>query len=71
MGPPNVQRGDRVYVLLGCSLPVILRPWGEGNEKLFKLVGECYMHSIMHGEAFEWLERGDLKGTEIETVTIC
>jgi hypothetical protein len=37
MGPPNIQRGDRVYVLLGCSLPVILRPCGEEHEKLFQV----------------------------------
>lgn len=67
MGPPNVQQSDRIYVLLGCNLPVVLRPCGDG---MFKLVGEFYIHSIMNGEALEWLEKGDW-GIKMETVTIC
>jgi len=71
MGPPNLRQGDCIYILLGCSLPVVLRPCGENSERLFKFVGECYIHSIMHGEALEWLSNGDVKCLGMETVTMC
>lgn len=46
--PEHSQAGDGVFILAGCHTPHILRP--RGDEK-FKLVGECYVHGIMGGEA--------------------
>lgn len=46
--PEHSQAGDVVFVLLGCHVPVVLRP--RGDNKL-KLVGQCYVHGIMEGEA--------------------
>jgi hypothetical protein len=54
MGSKNMLQGDCVYVLLGCSIPVVLRPVEGG----YKLLGECYIHGIMEGEAMDWLESG-------------
>jgi hypothetical protein len=48
-------------MLLGGSLSFGLRPCGEPSDKMFKLVRECYTHFLMHGEAFQWLEKGHLK----------
>jgi hypothetical protein len=45
----SVIPGMDVWVLLGCSWPVVL--WG-GNQK-FKLIGRCYVHGIMNGEALQ------------------
>jgi len=70
MGPPNLQRGDFIYILSGCSLPIVLRPCGKKWERRFRLVGECYIHSIMHAEALEWQGNRDVKGLEMEIVTI-
>ena len=45
---PNGGRlGDRVGIILGCDVPFVLRQ--VGNE--WKLVGECYFHGLMDGEA--------------------
>lgn len=46
--PEHSQAGDGVFVLAGCHTPYTLRP--RSDEK-FKLVGECYVHGIMRGEA--------------------
>jgi virulence-associated protein VagC len=62
MRPSSIQQGDRIYMLLGGSLSLVLRPCGESSDKMFKLVREYYTHFIMHGEAFQWLEKGHLKG---------
>lgn len=40
---------DILCVLHGCGVPVILRP---ASNKGFLVVGECYVHGIMDGEAF-------------------
>ena len=46
---PNIcMLGDEVWVLHGCSIPVVLRRNTQGG---FELVGECYFHGYMHGEA--------------------
>ena len=43
------QKTDMIYVLMGCSIPVILRKTARSNE--FRFVGECYWHGFMDGEA--------------------
>lgn len=48
LGPADLESGDIVSVLLGLRLPMILRPCGSGN---YKIVGTCYVHGIMTGEA--------------------
>ena len=46
---------DVVAVLLSCSTPLILRPAQSCNngEVRWKIVGECYLHGIMNGEAMQ------------------
>lgn len=46
--PEHSQAGDGIFVLAGCHLPFVLR---SRDNKKFKLVGECYVHGIMGGEA--------------------
>lgn len=41
LGPAGLTKGDHVYILAGCHLPMVLRP--EGND--FVLVGEAYGES--------------------------
>jgi hypothetical protein len=57
--PCTTEEGDRIAILSGGNLPVILRPNGDDY---YRLVGPCYVHGIMDGEAFpddleelEWL----------------
>ncbi|KAF2138402.1 uncharacterized protein K452DRAFT_217023, partial [Aplosporella prunicola CBS 121167] len=49
IGPAAMAVEDRVVILYGSIVPLILRRCeSSGN---FKLVGECYVHGIMEGEA--------------------
>ncbi|KAK3378337.1 heterokaryon incompatibility protein-domain-containing protein [Podospora didyma] len=50
IAPPGAEAGDRVCVLLGCSLPLLLRPV-RGTNCDFQVVGPCYIHGFMDGEA--------------------
>jgi hypothetical protein len=53
MGPPQTNTGDIICVLFGCSVPVVLRRQDsdDSTEKRYTLVGECYVHGMMDGEA--------------------
>lgn len=42
-----MQDGNLVTVLLGGQVPFIL-----SKQEKFRLVGECYVHGLMDGEAF-------------------
>lgn len=46
LGPSTAEPGDKIVVLLGCDVPVLLRPLDEG----YRLVGECYVDGVMYGE---------------------
>jgi hypothetical protein len=43
--------GDVVAILFGGATPFLLRDDGDG---FYKLVGEGYVHGLMHGEATGW-----------------
>lgn len=58
LGPKVMEVGDVVCVLFGGKMPFCLRPWGEGQ---YLLVGECYVHGLMKGEA-ELLRLGKEEG---------
>jgi hypothetical protein len=53
LAPANAAAGDEVYVLLGCSVPVLLRKSVCGES--FRLIGECFVMGLMNGEAMERL----------------
>ena len=48
LAPSNALPGDQVCVLLGCQVPMLLRP--SPNHQ-FQVVGECYVYGLMDGEA--------------------
>jgi len=56
LGPAALETGDVVCVLFGSKVPFCLRPMGER----YLLVGECYVHGLMKGEAMEMLARNEL-----------
>lgn len=62
--PRLVEKGDLVVVLMGCTTPFILRPFGEN----YHLVGECYVHGIMQGQALSMLEKGHMTLTDFRIV---
>ena len=47
LGPRNIEPGDVVCILLGAQVPFVLRAVKDG----YVLLGECYCHGIMEGEA--------------------
>ena len=67
LGPGALKVGDRVAVFLGSDVPFIIREADPDaldptmpvpNDTKFKLVGECYVHGLMLGQA--------VRGQEIE-----
>ncbi|KAK0705931.1 hypothetical protein B0T26DRAFT_724989 [Lasiosphaeria miniovina] len=50
--PPASEPGDVVFVPFGSAVPFALRPFGQdrGGRPPFRLLGECYVHSVMRGE---------------------
>ena len=41
--------GDEIWIIYGCQTPFVLRRTERGHI----LVGECFVHGIMYGEAIE------------------
>ena len=48
LAPEEAQPGDEVSVLLGCSVPMLLRPTDNG---CYQVVGETYVQGLMDSEA--------------------
>lgn len=63
--PIDARQGDLVCLLLGCNVPLVLRAVGDCYQKV---VGGCYLHGIMEGEAMEGIEGGQ---TPVEKIIIC
>lgn len=57
IGSRTMQVGDDVCLFFGGEVLFLLRPVGE----VYLLIGECYVHGLMHGEAVEMLKSGALK----------
>ncbi|KAJ8129753.1 hypothetical protein O1611_g3878 [Lasiodiplodia mahajangana] len=49
LAPEAARPGDRVCNILGCSVPIVLRPRPESDDR-YSVVGECYIHGLMHNE---------------------
>lgn len=54
LAPAEADEGDLVCVFLGGQTPFVLRP----SLGKYRLVGQCYVHGIMFGEAMEELRSG-------------
>ena len=63
--PHDAQQGDSVFLLLGCNVPIILRDVGNRHHKV---VGGCYLHGILEGEAMKRVEAGQ---GNIKEVILC
>lgn len=53
------EEGDLVCCLAGGSVPYVLRQSDDGDD--FKLIGECYIHGVMQGEALRGAQLEDLE----------
>ncbi|OAA50928.1 HET domain protein [Beauveria brongniartii RCEF 3172] len=64
LGPGVMEAGDVVCVLLGCKVPFCLRPVGSR----YLLVGECYVHGLMKGEAMAQLQQHELQTRAFDVI---
>jgi hypothetical protein len=48
--PKQVSVGDIVAVLLGCTMPLVLR---RNQGSACAVIGECYVHGAMDGEVLQ------------------
>ena len=62
LGPRVLRKDDLCCILFGARVPFILRK----VKKHYLLVGECYVHGIMRGEAVNMWQNGDLNEQEFE-----
>lgn len=49
IGPRHIVEGDEVCILYGADMPFIMRHCND----YWKLLGECYIHGFMDGEAID------------------
>ena len=65
MALEDVEESDAIAVLLGCSMPMVLRKVeGALGHVRWRVIGECYVHGIMDGEAMEW-------GMKVQDIVLC
>lgn len=59
--PSDAQVGDEIWIFNGSTVPFVLRD-GERKRGGSILIGECYIHGIMYGEAlnFEDINEQDI-----------
>ena len=53
--PMSASTDDQIVVFSGGKLPLVLRATGSS----FRIIGPCYMHGIMDGEAFPKTEAAE------------
>lgn len=60
LAPQSVMEGDLICIVYGCSVPVVLRKAfiddATEGKYYYELIGECYIHGMMDGEAFRILQ---------------
>ena len=58
LAPHLTKKRDLICILYGCSVPVVLRKHHAGTpNEHYTFIGECYVHGIMEGEAFDLIKR--------------
>jgi hypothetical protein len=52
--PESAEPSDIICILYSCSVPVVLRRVETSDGVVYhQLIGECYVHGMMDGEAFD------------------
>ncbi|EUC47208.1 hypothetical protein COCMIDRAFT_90727 [Bipolaris oryzae ATCC 44560] len=60
--PLTASEKDVICVLLGGEVPYVLRRTDDQSQDSYTMVGECYVHGIMDGEAIVDILEGKDKG---------
>ena len=58
--PNAALQGDLIAIIRGADVPLVLRTTERG---MYELIGECYIHGIMQGEA--------LQGRDVQVQDLC
>jgi hypothetical protein len=69
LAPDEAQEGDLICIIFGCSVPVVLRKVvGDEmtGERHYRLLGDCYVHGMMDGEAFTMQHARNIPQTQFE-----
>jgi hypothetical protein len=66
LAPQTMILGDVICIFAGAKYPYIIRKC-PGDDQLFQLVGEAYVHGIMYGEVFQ---RGEFSEWDWVDVTL-
>lgn len=48
--PKQAEVGDTMAVLLGCTMPLVLR---RNRNSIYSVIGESYVHGVMDGEVVD------------------
>lgn len=65
LGPETMEAGDDIVVLAGGNVPFVLRHVDsdcdncDADQSRSQLIGWCYIHGFMHGEAVESITSGE------------
>jgi hypothetical protein len=55
LAPQGVDVGDRICLFLGGRTPFVVTATGDNR---YRLLGECYTHGIIDGQAIDGLNKG-------------
>ena len=66
LGPTLLQKGDLCCVLIGCKMPLVIRPTSTSNH--FRVLGPAYIDDVMDGEIIKAHMGGDSELREITLV---
>ncbi|KAL8730911.1 MAG: hypothetical protein Q9181_004494 [Wetmoreana brouardii] len=68
LAPQGTRVGDLLCILLGCSVPVILRDCRSERDamKRYQLIGETYIYGLMDGEALETADSSSYEDFKLE-----
>lgn len=61
LGAKDIKEGDWCCILVGCSVPVVLRAIEGG---LYEFLGECYLDGMMDGEAAAIIKNKAINSTQ-------
>lgn len=62
LGPESMEKNDLLCIISDARTPFVIRKCSEDGNKEYRLVGEAYVHGMMHGEV---LKREDYKWEDI------
>jgi hypothetical protein len=66
VAPCHARPGDVVVILLGCSIPLVLR-W-KASQDAWQLVGEGFVYGYMNGEVADQVKSGRLSVRQLRLI---